>query len=523
MPAGAAVKLLLVDYGSLFRMAWHASEGQEVSAAYEKTVAKVRWLSAQHDRTVIACDAPPYARKDLSPEYKAGREPPTPAMIEQGRRTVERLAADGHLVWRVKGQEADDVIASSVAWALLNAVGEVTIASSDHDLLQLVDDDAKVSQYSFAAEKTYRVADVVEKFGVHPQDFADFKALVGDKSDNIAGCPGCGPKTAAKWLMEYGHLKAIEEAAVAGKLEPKKVGENMAASVEQVRVARELVTLRTDLQLPFGDIYKPATVKPLVETEELDRESADVTDQEVDEMISRPESDKPFEPQLVPKSEPPKAAEAGAAPALREVPAPTAIVPAPKEWAMQLEPRDSSGAIQLSKYLFNSRLYSRYPSSEAILAVLLRGRALGMDATLALDSFHIVEGRPTMHADLIEALVLRSGKAEYFECVETTNRKAVYETKRHGARRPLRIEFTIEDACDAGLVDRNQQGKDGFRGISRSGKPSNWDKYRATMLRHRCKTQLARAVYPDVTLGLYSPDELDGETSVIDAEYEVAQ
>lgn len=518
------MKLLIVDYGSLFRMNWHSSEGQEVSAAYEKTVSKVRWLSGQHDRTVIACDSPPYARKELSPSYKSDREPPTPAMVEQGRRTVERLAADGHLVWRVKGQEADDVIGSTVAWCLQNNGGEVTIASSDKDLLQLVDDDAKVSQYSFAADKVFRVADVVEKFGVHPRDMGDFLALVGDKSDAVLGCPGCGPKTAAKWLMEHGDLETVIANAEAGKLGPPKVAEALKTHAGQVRLARKLVTLRADLQLPFADIYKLADVKPLVETKE-----EDVEDHEVDAMISRPASEKPFEPgptgaTLIPEDQEARSRAIGTEvkpSPLKEAPAPTAIVPAPREWSMQLEPRDSTGAWALAKYLHNSRLYSKYPGPEAILAVLLRGRALGMDATLSLDSFHIVEGRPTMHADLIEALVLRSGKAEYFECAETSARKAVYETKRRGARKELRIEFTIEDACDAGLVEKSPNGRDGFRGISRSGKPSNWDKYRATMLRHRCKTQLARAVYPDVTLGLYSPDEFDGE-GVIEAEYEVS-
>lgn len=483
------MKLLLVDYGSLFRMAWHASEGQEVSAAYEKTVAKVRWLSAQHDRTVIACDAPPYARKELAPDYKSGREPPTPAMIEQGRRTVERLAADGHLVWRVKGQEADDVIGSTVAWALLNAVGEVTIASSDHDLLQLVDDDAKVSQYSFAADKTYRAADVVEKFGVHPRDFADFKALVGDKSDAIAGCPGCGPKTAAKWLMEHGHLAAIASFASAGKLEPKKVGENMAASIEQVMLARRLVTLRTDLQLPFGDIYKPAVVAPLVETEELDREE-DVTDQEVDEVISRPTADKPFEPQPAPKSEPPPPAELVLH---KNGNGHAALAAAPSDWRLNLEPNDLRSAYVLAKSMVNSRLYTKFANPDAIMAIMLRGREMGLGALESLDSFHLVEGRPTPSAHLLISKAKQHPECEYFQFVAGDDTFAEYVCKRAGNPEPTRLRYTIEQAEKAGLLRRG----------------GNWNQRPAEMLRKTCGTQLARIEFPDALGSAYATEELE--------------
>jgi hypothetical protein len=199
----------------------------------------------------------------------------------------------------------------------------------------------------------------------------------------------------------------------------------------------------------------------------------------------------------------PKPAEAPAQKAA--LPQATAIIHRPEEWSLAIEPNTMKDAWWLSGKLLESRLYQNFGSQEAIYAVIVRGRALGLDATTALAAFHNIRGKLAMHADLIEALVLRSGKAEFFDIVETTHRVATYETKRVGGRRPVTISFTIEDALRAGAVEKHQNGFDGYRGISDSGKPSAWDKTRSTMLRHRCKTQLARAVYPDVVLGLYDP------------------
>lgn len=520
------MKLLLVDFSGVWRMHWHASADQEVSAAYEKTVSRVRALAAEHDRTVICCDAPPYRRKELSPAYKSDREPPTQAMIEQGRRTVYRLEQDGHLIWRVKGFEADDVVASAVKWARDNAT-QTTIASSDKDLMQCVSDSHRITQYSFAADKTFAEADVIAKFGVHPKDMGDWLALVGDKSDGIAGVPGVGPKTAAKWLAEWGSLAGIFDNA--DQLEPKGLSLKFYEARDAVRLARKLVTLDDSLELPFGDVLKAAEVKPLNDAgafPEEKEEEQDMTDDDAADMISGPPKSEPkndSEPPPPPQDKAPPAVKLVATPKAdtKSAPTETALATmAPVEWSMQLEPRASAGAWWLAQKLEDSRMYPQFGNAAGIYAMLLRGRALGLDATTALASFHNIKGKIAMHADLIEALVLRSGKAEYFDCIETTSKKAVYETKRKGSRNKLRIEFTIEDAWQADLVTKDQRGQDGFRGVGDKG-PSNWDKYRSTMLRHRCKTQLARAVYADVVLGLYMPEELGGE-GVIDAEYEVA-
>jgi hypothetical protein len=188
---------------------------------------------------------------------------------------------------------------------------------------------------------------------------------------------------------------------------------------------------------------------------------------------------------------------------------------------MALEPRTMKEAYWLAEQMANSRLFSRLGGPQACYMVLLRGRALGLDAMAAASAFHRIDDKITMHADLIAALVLRSGKAKFLEMVESDRTHATYETQRHGGRRVIAMTFTIEDAFHARLVEKHASGLDGYRGISQTGKPSNWDKYRATMLRHRCQTQLVRAVYPDVVLGLYTPDEM-GHEDVIDTTIEAA-
>jgi len=181
-----------------------------------------------------------------------------------------------------------------------------------------------------------------------------------------------------------------------------------------------------------------------------------------------------------------------------------------QKWELQLEPTNSGSAVKLAKYLFESRLYGQFPNEQAILAIVLRGRALGLDATTALANFHVIEGKPAMNAALLVGIVIRSGAAEYLEWSESDSKHATWITKRRGNKREQTLTWTIEDALQACLVERSQNGLDGYRGISRSGKPSNWDKYRPAMLRWRCGVELCRSVYPDIVAGLWTPDELEG-------------
>lgn len=512
--------LVLIDLSHLFWSSWHATADMDVGEAFERTIAKVQSLRGE-DLVVCCVDSPPYWRKEFLPTYKAQRDAPPPQAVEQFTRVKRRLESDGLLLWGVKGFEADDIAATAVSMAKQRSI-RVVACSADKDWLQMVDDAAGIEVVSTASGKLYNRADVVEKLGVSPEMVCDFLALTGDKSDNVPGVPSVGPVTAAKLLNEFGTLDEVLANA------DKQTAKLCAALIENAhaaRLARRLVTLRTDAPINFDDVFQERRPKPL---REMTMPSADdgFEDDAPESADDVPISPPPKQPAAT-KPEPVTAPVQELAPVARkaspeEKPS-TQLAVHHGDWSLTLEPSNLKQAWWLAQTLADSRLYQKWGSPHAAYAVMLRGRSLGLDATTALSVFHNIEGQVCMHADLIEALVLRSGKAEYFDIVETTNKKATYATKRLGSRREVVISFSIEDAFNAQLVDRNKDGLDGFRGISKSGRPSNWDKYRATMLRHRAKTQLCRAVYADVVLGLYSPDEVsDGSASVIDADFEAA-
>lgn len=157
------------------------------------------------------------------------------------------------------------------------------------------------------------------------------------------------------------------------------------------------------------------------------------------------------------------------------------------------EPSNVEQALVLATKMSASGLMPRsFQKPEAILTAIVMGRELGLTAMQSVRSIHVIEGKPSMSADLIVGLVKRSADCLYFQLVESTNIVARYETHRKGDPKPTAMAFSFEDAKLAQVT-----GKD------------NWKKYPAAMLRARCGTALARAVYPDIAMGLYDPDELE--------------
>jgi hypothetical protein len=166
------------------------------------------------------------------------------------------------------------------------------------------------------------------------------------------------------------------------------------------------------------------------------------------------------------------------------------LVPVNGDYERQLEPQSMNQAVQLAQLLFKARLFGAYGTPEAVLSTVLSGRELGLSAMASLRAFHIVEGKPTMAADALRALVLKSGKAKSFRCTERTATAATFSTQRQDEE-PMTLRYTIEEAQAAGLV------KNG----------SGWTKNPADMLVARASSKLARLVYPDVVAGLYAPEE----------------
>ncbi len=251
--------LLLVDGSSYLYRAYHAlpplqtRRGQPTGAIYGM-VHMLRQLLAQHrpSHCAVVFDAPGGSfRQTLYPGYKAQRPAMPEALAAQLEPLFQVIAALGLAQLREAGVEADDVLASLAQQAQARA-WPVIIASNDKDLAQLVNEQVQI--YHPFEQKLLDAAGVLRKYGVRPEQMGDYLALVGDSSDNIPGVPQVGPKTAARWLAHYGSLDNLlaHEAELGGQ-----VGANLRSHHPTVHLARQLVRLRTDLNLPDLEHLRP--------------------------------------------------------------------------------------------------------------------------------------------------------------------------------------------------------------------------------------------------------------------------
>jgi hypothetical protein len=388
---------------------------------------------------------------------------------------------------------------------------------------------------------------VIAKLGVNPIQVEDYLTLVGDPADNIKGAPGIGPKGAATLLAKYGSLDAFYEQF------REKGGTAMGLSVKQTSImkafqplmpdVRALVQMRTDVPLPWADLVTPRPSRA-----EAKQDTS--WDQGGDEYKNDPEDDQDLHPPSlldalregtqevatphVPASsvhanaspeavkglqgpegpsgppgdttrpEPPKAQAAFAEKTLVGAPGvlpsaslvrvtgkPTRILPDVTE--MGIQPRNYREVRIAAGDLFNSAMFLKdYGTKEAVLSTIMLGRELGLPAMGSLRGIFIVEGRHTLSAQLMVALILKSGLAEYFEPLHISDKTVTYETRRRGDRAPMQLTHTIEMATRAGLVKPN----------------SNWVKVPEDMLVSRCSARLARIKYPDLLFGLYTPEEV---------------
>ena len=185
-------------------------------------------------------------RNALYDQYKANREAPPEDLVPQFSLIRDAVRAFDLPCIEKEGFEADDLIATYTRLAV-EAGGDVTIVSSDKDLMQLVG--PGVILYDQMKDKRLGPDEVKEKFGVFPEKMIDLQALVGDTSDNVPGVPGIGPKTASQLLDEYGDLETL--LARASEIKQNKRRENLIEFAEQARLSKRLVTL--DAATPLGD------------------------------------------------------------------------------------------------------------------------------------------------------------------------------------------------------------------------------------------------------------------------------
>jgi DNA polymerase-1 len=242
---------VLVDGSSYLYRAFHAlppltnSRGEPTGAVYG-VANMLRKLLQDYtpDHIAVVFDARGKTfRDELFAEYKAHRPPMPDELSVQIEPLHALVRAMGLPLLQVPGVEADDVI-GTLARRAANEGRHTLISTGDKDMAQLVD--GHVTLINTMSNTILDREGVAQKFGVPPECIIDYLALVGDSSDNIPGVPKVGPKTAAKWLNEYGSLDEV----IAHAAEIKgKVGEYLRASLELLALSRQLATIRCDVEL----------------------------------------------------------------------------------------------------------------------------------------------------------------------------------------------------------------------------------------------------------------------------------
>lgn len=243
--------ILIIDGSSFVFRAFHAmppltAPGGKPTGATRGIINMFKLMQKQYPTKRWACvfDAPGKTfRDEIHPAYKATRSETPSDLIAQLADIYALVRAMGIPVIMQSGIEADDII-GSLAILAKNSGKKVIIATGDKDFAQLVDDD--ITLVNTMTNEILDIAGVVKKFGVTPKQIIDYLSLVGDKVDNIPGVEKCGPKTAVKWLTEYGTLDKV--VANADKISGV-VGENLRTAIPWLPTAKTLVTIDTKIEL----------------------------------------------------------------------------------------------------------------------------------------------------------------------------------------------------------------------------------------------------------------------------------
>lgn len=257
--------LYLVDGSGFIFRAYHAlpplsrSDGTPTNAVAGFTAMLLKLMEDNEaDHVAVIFDAARKTfRNDIYPQYKAHRPPAPEDLVPQFPLIRDAVRAMNVACIEQDGFEADDLIATYARMAV-EAGMEVTIVSSDKDLMQLVTD--KVALWDAMKNKAITRDTVIEKFGVPPEKVIDVQALCGDASDNVPGVPGIGVKTAATLIEEYGDLDSL--LARAAEIKQPKRRQTLIDNAEAARVSRQLVTLRQDVPVPADALAEFAKRQP---------------------------------------------------------------------------------------------------------------------------------------------------------------------------------------------------------------------------------------------------------------------
>ena len=243
--------VILIDGSSYLYRAYHAlpplmNSKNQPTGAIRGVISMIKKILSDHPSSPLAVifDAKGKTfRHEMYKEYKANRPPMPEDLVKQIEPINSIIKALGIKLLSVEGVEADDVIGTLANEA--SKLGLYTIISTgDKDMTQLVNEHIRV--VNTMSGELLDENGVERKFGVKPELIIDYLSLVGDTSDNVPGIEKVGPKTAVKWLVDYGNLDKIIKNS---EKIPGKVGENLRNGLDQLRLSRELVTIKKDVPL----------------------------------------------------------------------------------------------------------------------------------------------------------------------------------------------------------------------------------------------------------------------------------
>ena len=246
--------LVLVDGSSYLFRAFYAlpdlaTQAGEPTGAIRGVISMIRKLAKDYPGSPVAVvfDAPGKTfRDDMYSEYKANRSSMPDELREQIQPIHDLIRAMGLPLICIEGVEADDVIGSYATMATEQKRATV-ISTGDKDMAQLVSE--HVTLVNTMTDTQMDRQGVVDKFGVTPEQIVDYLALMGDSVDNIPGVPKVGPKTAAKWLNEFGTLDELMQRADEIK---GKIGENLRNALDQLPLSKALTQIKCDVSLPLS-------------------------------------------------------------------------------------------------------------------------------------------------------------------------------------------------------------------------------------------------------------------------------
>ena len=254
-------KLLLIDANSLIHRSFHAlpplttPKGDPINAVYGLSSILLKLLREhQPDYVAAAFDRPePTFRKEMFKEYKAHRPPTANELISQLIKAHETFEKFGIKFVEKAGFEADDIVGTLAERFKNEPDIKVIIFSGDKDNLQLIDN-AKVFvellKTGVSKTVTYDKALFLQEYGFAPEQLVDYKALVGDVSDNIPGVRGIGPKGATDLIKEYGSVEKIYEEV--GLIPKKVLQQKLEAGRESAFLSKKLATIKRDVPIEIS-------------------------------------------------------------------------------------------------------------------------------------------------------------------------------------------------------------------------------------------------------------------------------